>query len=259
MKKYKKFIKNVSLLKEYPIKLFKFKQLKWQNFKSFLKKKKFKKKIDHFLKIQYQPINKKKIKFSSLYKNNKQTYFKKRNQHIINILIIKNQFYVWERYKDTFKRMLQSRQTLRTLYNNAISFKYIKNASKTCSSKLDVIKTFLIKPLYKLEILFWVLNFCKSTAEFKQLLQNKKIKINDRILKTPVFLKKGDIISSNFFFKKKKCLVFFPKRKKILSFIETDFYTGIFVITRGIHEIKLNTFFLSLYNYFSIQDLNNSK
>lgn len=222
MLKYKNYNKHILLIKEFPKRLEKLKHLKWKKFYVLLKNK-----------------NKRDLKLK---------------KGLISVLIIKKSLYFWEKKKNNFLFA----KLFNIFYNGGIKISTLKKNMEKSNSFL--IKKYLLKPIYKINILFWILNWCKSTREFKYFMFYHKITINNKILKNINFLKKGDIISFNILFNKFTNLQLKSITSKIiLSFIEIDIYNNSFIIIKDLSELNINDFYLSINTYYNTLDIKSKK
>ena len=90
------------------------------------------------------------------------------------------------------------KQLLKNFYGN-ISEKKFKNLIKKLKQKkkkINIFKNFILNLEHRLDINLVRLNFTKTIYQSRQLINHKKIKINNKIINKPnFFLKKGDIIT----------------------------------------------------------------
>ncbi len=173
-----------------------------------------------------------------------------------NIKII-NPKYKLKRRKNTFRNLLQTKRLLYAVFNKALKIKFWQQLQQQKWKRLDYVTTFLIKPYFKVDILLWSLDFFISTRDAKKAILNKKIYLNNKLLKSNSFLKKGDVILlkklPNIKTKQNK----FTNDKKIMSFLEIDYYTNTVIITKDyksltnadIHLIVKNTFSVTRWRY----------
>lgn len=96
------------------------------------------------------------------------------------------------------------------------------------------------------------MDFFISTRDAKKAILNKKIYLNNKLLKSNSFLKKGDVILlkklPNIKTKQNK----FTNDKKIMSFLEIDYYTNTVIITKDYKSLTNADIHLIVKNTFSV-------
>lgn len=129
------------------------------------------------------------IKLSKL-KNKKWNLFKKRLKFK---KVIKP-----EKRKKLFQKRLFEKQQLKNFYGCLPEYQ-LKNLFQNLNKKIDkinIFKKFIILLEQRLDINIVRLKLAKTIFQSKQLINHKKIKVNNKIISKPNFLlKKGDIIS----------------------------------------------------------------
>lgn len=96
------------------------------------------------------------------------------------------------------------------------------------------------------------MDFFISTRAVKKAIINKNIFLNNNLLQNNCFLKKGDILSLKKVTNLKKNKEKFTSDKKILSFLEVDYYTNTILITKDFHSITNKDIYLIARNVFSV-------
>ena len=103
-----------------------------------------------------------------------------------------------ETRKKFFQKRLFEKQLLKNFYGN-ISEKKFKNLNKKLKKnkkKKNIFKNFILNLEHRLDINLVRFKFTKTIYQSRQLINHKKIKINNKIINKPnFFLKKGDIIT----------------------------------------------------------------
>lgn len=130
------------------------------------------------------------LKFNKL-KSKKWTIYKKKIKY-------KKEFKPEQR-KKFFQKRLFEKQLLKNFYGSISDSKINKlffKLNKKKKNNKNILKTFLLKLEKRLDINLIRLKFAKTFCQAKQLINHKKIKINNKIIDKPNFiLKKGDIIT----------------------------------------------------------------
>jgi ribosomal protein S4 len=120
----------------------------------------------------------------------------------------------------------------------------------------------LFKSFFRIDILLWKLNFCRSTFEARQLINSKIIIVNGiTSYLHNKYLIKGDIL----FIKDKTFLskytlkynsLTYIKRNDLFSFFEIDYYTGTVVIIKDVNSFSFEDYKLSFFNYIDSNKYN---
>lgn len=105
-----------------------------------------------------------------------------------------------EKRNKFFQRRLFEKQEFKTFYGSIPEYQ-LKNLFRKLSkkdNKINIFKNFIITIETRLDINLLRLRFVKTIFQAKQLINHKKIKINNQIISKPNYiLKQGDIISYN--------------------------------------------------------------
>ncbi len=105
-----------------------------------------------------------------------------------------------EKRNKFFQQRLFEKQEFKNFYGSIPEYQLktlFKNLLKK-NNKINVFKNFVITIETRLDINLLRLRFVKTIFQGKQLINHKKIKINDKIINKPNYLlKKGDIITIN--------------------------------------------------------------
>lgn len=229
LKKYKHFSKTFFPISSVPTKILKFHRPKWKKVQKLL------------LKHTQQRLKEKK---SSL-------IFK--NHSILNCSTKR-----WDRYQQSFRTRLKLKKSIQILFANSVSNWYLKKVffKKNYTTYKKLIQNSLFKTEYRIDTLLWRLNFFNSCFLVKNSIQKKELLLNNALLNSIVFLKKGDIIQIP---KSIKLTFNGFNSKSILfhSFIEVDYYTNTIVIVKDLSSLNQEDFFLltrSVYNVLDLKD-----
>lgn len=187
-------------------------------------------------------------------------YLNKFKSKLINILQIKNIFKSWEKVKKYYKKGLETKNLLHSVYESNVKLNTVhKNLDKTLIKK-NLISNVLIKPLFRVDILLWKLNFFSSSYESKQVINNNFVSVNGISVKSNFFVKKGDVISfkeevekKSFFFNSVKK---YSLNENFLTFVELDYYTKSIVILKNCQELDYQDFPFVINEYLNVKRLN---
>jgi len=221
--KYKIFNISRNLIKKIPLRILKFRRPKWV----FLQK--------------------------SLTRKNKQ-------RQLINPFLIKNSYKSWERVKKYYKKGLQNKNLLYSIYNNSIKFKTLKKKISKKALKKEIILNYLIKPQYKIDILLWNLYFFSSIYHARQKISNKQVLVNNLSVKSNTFLQKGDIITFKSWNKKNdlffnRFLKKYSLNEKFFPFLEVDYYTKTIIIIKNFDELSFEDLQILITDFVHLKSL----
>jgi ribosomal protein S4 len=129
------------------------------------------------------------LKISKL-KKKKWNLFKKRLKF--------KKYFKPEKRKNFFQKRLFEKQQFKNFYGCIPEYQ-LKNLFKSLKkkkNKINIFKNFVLLLEHRLDINIVRLKLSKTIFQAKQLINHKKIKVNDQIINKPNFLlKKGDIIN----------------------------------------------------------------
>lgn len=227
VKKYKKYSNLRELSPYIPARISRFQRPKWKFFQ---------KKLESVQKVQEYFVNPTVKKASSKY---------------------------WEKSTDYFKEEIMLRRFLLNSFDSAIKLSNLKKKVKPSSSKTtkSLLLNYLIKPLFRIDILLSRLHFFSSSYQARQFISNGLVKINGKKVKPNFSLKKGDIVTLNlltFQNNLKFSTIFsrFLNNNLFYSFVEVDHYTKTLVILKNLDEITDDDLNLLITDYFEIYKLN---
>ena len=144
-KTYKAYSKLKTLFFLVPLfRILKFKRTKWKSLQNKLNK-------NFFWKLQKSKI--KKYKRKNIFFNNIDTYVSLKEKRV----------------KSFYKISFELKKTICIFFNHEISLNdFKKKLKKPIFDRKNLFIELLIKPLFKLEILLWKLNFFKTISEIKE-------------------------------------------------------------------------------------------
>ena len=137
--------------------------------------------------------------------------------------------------------------------------KGIKKSSKRITKEL--LLNFLIKPLFRLDILLSRLYFFSSCYHARQFIQSGYVQVNDKKVKNNVLLKKGDIISFNLSKNQKNfdlsnLFTIHLNNNLFYSFVEVDHYTKTLIILKDLNEVSVDDLSLLITDFFDVYKVN---
>ena len=228
LKKYKQYSKNKELSVNIPSRILKFNRPKW---------KLFQKKLDQ--------LNKPSGSF-------------------INPLVRKASDRYWDKSTDYFRDGIQLKRYLMNSYDSSIKTAFLKKGSEKKKTVKSLLLNFLVKPVYRVDILLSRLHFFYSLYQTRQFIKYGIILINGKKVDISYVLKKGDVISFNLkkmykHLKFKEISTNFLNNNAIYSFIELDLYTNSLVILKDIDELTQGDLNLLVTDYFDLFKLINYK
>lgn len=146
--------------------------------------------------------------------------------------------------KRFFKTKQLTKKYISSLFENTIDFRKKNNYKDRVSS----VSSYIIKPYYRVDLLLWYLKFFPSSVEARIFLNGRNVLVNDRVVGSNYELKKGDVITLNYFNltsevaerneyywirrKFKKSSAFFP-------FLEVDYYSNKIIILKDWNELSI--------------------
>lgn len=215
LKKYKNFADNYVFINFFPrARLLKFKRPKWLKLKRLLEK-------------------------------------KSKKKFLLNNFILKASLKRWDRIKFYYKEGLIIKRALSSFYDNSFSTATFKKFIKVKNTKLllTLFINSLVKPLFKLDVLLWKLQFYNSIFEAKQAIVTNKILINLNFNKTKTWVAKGDIIQVNDLKKiySNSGLLF------LNSFFEIDYYTNTIIVLKDPSDATKQDFIFLLRNFINMK------
>lgn len=213
--KYKSYIKLLSFSKnQFPERILKFKRPKWKKLQNILKK----------------------------------SYFPK----FYNQIVLKKDYKRWEKIKSSYKDGLLLKNKINTFFDNNISLHYFNVNLKKNKIKF-LFKNFilycLIKPLFRIDFFLAKLKICNSSFESRQLINEKNVLINGKIINSCVYLNRGDVIT----LKIDKRLRNYSSVLLLNSFCEIDYYNQNIFILKSFFQLDVDDFILILSENFNLK------
>ena len=180
----------------------------------------------------------------------------------VNPLIKKASNKYWEKTTDYFKDEVMLRRFLVNSFDSSVKISSLKKGLKASSGKItkDLLLNFLVKPLFRIDILLSRLHFFASSYQARQFISNGFVKINGKKVNGNFLLKKGDIISFDLFkiqenFKFSTFFNTFLNNNLFYPFVEIDYYTKTLVVLKNLDEMTNDDLNLLVPDYFEIHKL----
>ena len=172
----------------------------------------------------------------------------------VDLLINKVSFKTIQRVKQHYKLKYQKKRILESLFTWGFHFK----KKKFLTNKKDILASYLVQPLFKIDILLWYLNFFQSLYKVRQYINSSCILVNNKSISSNYILKCGDVITLNYdkfdwnrFSFDMYCNKYI-KDMTFFSFVEIDQYTKTIVIVKDFNSLILEDFKLLVHEHFTI-------
>lgn len=213
LNKYKLHENFASGLRKLPLRVLKFKRPKWASIKKKLRIKRF------------------------IWKFNKKIWQKPRFVNLLKICI-KKKFYM----NKVFGIKLQTKKYVSSLYDNTIKVNWDYKEKFRKNSICNVIA----KPMYRMDIILWYLNFFSSAAAAKQFLNSKGVLVNNKPVGSNYILKQGDVFSFDLpdsiqtLNSYKTIKSKFLKSRHMFPYLEYDYYSNSFFVLKSWNQLTQN-------------------
>lgn len=169
----------------------------------------------------------------------------------------------WTKYKKKYTQALTVKRLFYLTYQKSIGIKFLKKERSNKKNKLrrHYLTSYFIKPLLKADILLNYLRLTDTTYSALQEFSYGRIYINNIISRKTVFLKKGDfcILKAPTVYRQNSLLSVlrqkYKKKKKLILFIEVDYYLRGFIIIKKFNNLKNKEFALLLDEYLPIKNI----
>lgn len=170
-----------------------------------------------------------------------------------NLFLYKNSYRSWDKVKKYYKNFLQTKRSFLAFQDYKVS-KY----EKSLFLKKEIILHYFIKPEFRLDTLLWSLYFFESSFEASYRINSGFVFVNGKRAYSTKFLQKGDIITIKCSSNVTKCLSKYSFHKKILSFVEVDYYTNTVIVIKNYNELSEEDICLSACDYLNVNFLTHS-
>lgn len=185
------------------------------------------------------------------------TSYIQRPNTFLNVEIIKNPLKKWDKIRGYFKKKVLAKLLISHIYDNSVNVNSIYNKAKSLKSRTDLIRHYLIAPLFRIDLILYNLNFFSSSAHTQQFLNAGVVRVNGCSISKNRYLKRGDLVT----FDTSRCLVKnlsmnFNKHLLNIShlpFVEFDFYSKSLIVLKNIDELSNEDFFLICDEYLNIK------
>jgi ribosomal protein S4 len=187
---------------------------------------------------------------------------KKSSDFFVNPLIKKSSNKSWEKTTDYFRDETLLKRFLVNSFDSSIKLSSFQKSVKPSSKKItkDLLLHYLVKPLYRVDILLSRFHLFSSSYQARQFISNGVVLVNGKQISGNFFLKKGDIVSFNSS-KIHENLEFstffnnFLNNELFYSFVEIDYYTKTLIVLKDLKDLTLDDLNLLITDYFDIYKL----
>lgn len=177
----------------------------------------------------------------------------KKHYSYVNAYLIKKGLKTWDKFRSLYKVQLNSKRFVSKLYENS----FVLNKNFFGSSFLKEKRIFSVYgyPVFRLDIILWLLLFSCSPFFSRELIKKGFIFLNGRKLKNNVVLFKGDIveIKSNLNESYVQNKLRYSTNEKILSFVEIDYYGHSFCCLKDLSGLDKEDIYLLSNDYVDTQ------
>ena len=232
--KYKIYTQSSATLIKYPQRIFNFRRSKWSKLQAKL--------LRSQSCLFYSAKKKKQLKHHT-------------SVSFFNNFLNKVPYKFWQKLRTHYKKGLQIKNNIRKLFDDNVKHKFFKKVltSKKNRSLKNIILLSLVKPLFKLDVLLWNLNFYASSYQARQAINNKQISVNSKNVAGNYYLKKGDVIVLDPTFLISTILFNKSLHNFFLTFIEIDYYTNTVVVIKNLNELSLEDLYVVILHYFDLK------
>jgi ribosomal protein S4 len=190
---------------------------------------------------------KKKLLFKQKLLSTKRTEF-------ANVLVKNVPFKTISRCKRYFKNKLQIKKYVLSLFNDP----FFPKGTKNIKLKKELLISYLVEPLYKLDTLLWYLDYVSSSLEARQSINNSVVLVNNKSVKSNYSVKKGDTIciltkTSDFNMKSSNYI----SNNMQLCFLEVDYYSNNIIIVKDLFELTTDDLSLLVEKNIAVNSLSN--
>ena len=178
----------------------------------------------------------------------------KKKKNFSNNTIFLNSVKKWYQLNKKFSTNLLLKRQYYQQFNYALGLKFFKKYIFLKNSKVSksLVAYFLIKPKFRLDILLYFLNFFTSISMAQQEVIKKNVYVNNTLVSSNYFVKKGDIITFDVKFINS---IKINAKQNVLSFLEIDYYTKTIVIIKNLEELTENDICTMNTKYFDVKKL----
>lgn len=213
LNKYKLHENFISGLRKLPLRVLKFKRPKWASIKKKFRIRRF------------------------IWKFRRKIWLKPRFVNLLKISI-KKKFYM----DKVFGIKLQTKKYISSLYDNSVKVTWDNNEKFRKNTICNVIA----KPMYRVDILLWYLNFFSSAAAAKHFINSNGALVNHRPVGSNYVLKQGDMLSFDLpdciqtLNSYRKIKSKFLKSRHLFPYLEYDYYSNSFFVLKSWNQLTSN-------------------
>jgi len=181
-------------------------------------------------------------------------------------LLFKNPMYIqkpcsrWIKLKRAYSNEQITKRLFFILYQRAISRRFLRTQVKTGAFITHRLVGLFAKPFYRVDVLLRFLNFFTSVYQARQTLSRKKFLVNQSSVKASMFLGEDDCLEITRASQTPIMLAHLRKRyapkKKVLTFIEVDYYTKTITVLKRPAELGPQELGLLFFNKINFRSFN---
>jgi ribosomal protein S4 len=195
-------------------------------------------------------LRQKKSKWVKIKKNillSKKAFF------FVNAYMTKKSLKSWDRFRLLYKLQLNAKRFVSKLYDDSFCLK--KRSRTLFLLKEKRVLSLYAAPVYRLDIMLWFLLFTISPFSSRELIKKGLIFLNGVKLKNTVNLSKGDYIEIKHNFNQSylENRLKYSVNKKILSFVEVDYYNHSFYCLKDLFSLEKEDVYILSTDYVDIQ------
>lgn len=176
---------------------------------------------------------------------------------LLNVETIKNTLKKWDKIRGYYKKKVSAKLLVSHIYNNSVNVNSLYKKAYSLKSRTDLIRHYLIAPLFRVDLVLYNLNFFASSAQACQFINSRAVLVNGCTINRNRYLKRGDLVTfdNNYVFSK-DLPVYFNKHAlntAALPFVEFDIYTQSLIIVKNVEDLSTEDFFLICNEYLNIK------
>lgn len=177
----------------------------------------------------------------------------KKHFSYVNAYAVKKSLKFWDKFRSLYKSQLNSKRFVSKLYEN--SFDFNQKIVNPSFLKEERVLSVYASPVFRLDVILWILLFTCSPFYSRELIKNGFVFLNGLKIKKNVVLFKGDIVEIKFDLKKSylENKSRYLTNKKILSFLEVDYYTQSFCCLKNLTGLEKEDVYILSTDYVDTQ------
>lgn len=171
----------------------------------------------------------------------------------VNAYAIKKSIKSWDKFRLLYKQGLNAKRFVSKVYDDSFSLK--KKSMLFSIVKEERVLSLFASPVYRLDVMLWFLFFTNSPFSSRELIKRGLVFLNGVRLKNTVNLVKGDVVEITQPFTKSylENRLRYSVNKKLLSFLEIDYYTQSFYCLKDLSGLEKEDIYLLSTDYVDTQ------